>query len=314
MDRLQNNQRLQNILSQIEGVPNLLAQLLNDTRQMTGVITILRSEIDELKSTVREHEDTIRQLRQRAPDQDRDDDWTIPENWGYPNPRSSSPINMDNPWQHSGPPSPLSSPVPALQPPPPAPEAPPAASRSQHPDHLSSVLQRMEDAENSKWIVITLPDLPRVLSDLNNQHTVLGNFVPVMKRALATLGLEEITFNATNYKLQTSGALKIRYPTAHEARRHCHMLRRLIGQNQNRLMIKFSTVLGARHSNERKIFSEAARRLKNDGTITSWDILHMGRRGLIMKTWNRRRLRTFFTLDQAREIIGEERREEMREE
>ena len=167
---------------------------------------------------------------------------------------------------------------------------------------LSSVLQRMEDAENSKWIVITLPDLPRVLNNLNNQHTVLGNVAPVLKRAL--------TLNATNYKLQTSGALKIRYPTSHEARRHCHILRRLIGQNQNRLMIKFSTVLGARHNNERKIFSEAARRLKNDGTITSWDILHMGRRGLIMKTWNRRRRRTFFTLDQAREIIGEERREE----
>ena len=211
---------------------------------------------------------------------------------------------MDNPWQHSGPPSPLSSPVPALDPPPPAPEAPPAASRSQHPDHLSSVLQRMEDAENSKWIVITLPDLPRVLNNLNNQHTVLGNVAPVLKRAL--------TLNATNYKLQTSGALKIR--TRGSERRHCHILRRLIGQNQNRLMIKFSTVLGARHNNERKIFSEAARRLKNDGTITSWDILHMGRRGLIMKTWNRRRRRTFFTLDQAREIIGEERREEMREE
>ena len=300
--------RLNAILSRIEGVPNLLAQLLNDTRQMTGVITILRSEIDELKSTVREHEDTIRQLRNlHPPDQDRRDDWTIPENWGYPNPRSSSPIDMDNRWQHSGPPSPLSSPVPAPHPPPPPPEAPPAAS-------LSSVLQRMEDVENSKLIVITIPDLPRVLNNLNNQHTVLGKFVPVLKRALATLGLEELTLNATNYKLQTSGALKIRYPTAHEARRHCHILRQLIGQNQNQLMVKFSTVLGARHNHERKIFSEAARRLKNDGTITSWDILHMGRRGLIMKTWNRRRRRTFFTLDQAREIIGEERREEMREE
>ena len=192
--------RLILILSQIEGVPNLLAQLLNDTRQMTGVITILRSEIDELKSTVRAQQQQLRGLS--PPDQDRDDDWTIPENWGYPNPRSSSPINMDNPWQHSGPPSPLSSPVPALQPPPPAPEAPPAASRSQHPYHLSSVLQRMEDVENSKWIVITIPDLPRVLSDLNNQHTVLGNFVPVLKRALSTLGLEELTLNA---KLQTSG-------------------------------------------------------------------------------------------------------------
>ena len=60
-------------------------------------------------------------------------------------------------------------------------------------------------------------------------------------------------------------------------------------------MIKFSTVLGARHNNARKIFSEAARRLKNDGTITSWDILHMGRRGLIMKTWNRRRPSSYST-------------------
>ena len=95
--------RLNSLIQQIENVPRYLETLLNDTREMTGVVRILRNELNELKETVTHQEETIRQLTNLLPpDQIRDDDWIIPENWGHPNPRQSDPANGENPW-HSTP-------------------------------------------------------------------------------------------------------------------------------------------------------------------------------------------------------------------
>ena len=91
--------RLNSIIQQIGNVPRYLETLLNDTRQMTGVIRILRNELDELKETVTRQEVTIRQLTNLLPpDQIHDDEWLIPEHWGHPNPRRSDPANGENPW------------------------------------------------------------------------------------------------------------------------------------------------------------------------------------------------------------------------
>ena len=151
---------------------------------------------------------------------------------------------------------------------------------------------------------------------LNNQHLVMGNFVPGIKRALSSLGLEQITHNAIGYKLTASGALKIKFNSGLEARRACHLLRSIVGQIRARgenMTMKFSTVLSPRWGHDRKIFSECARILKLRGDINSWDCIIMGE-GLVMKTWNRHRRRRFYQLDEAREIIGQQRREERREE
>ena len=317
--------RLNSIIQQIGNVPRYLETLLNDTRQMTGVIRILRNELDELKDTVTRQEVTIRQLTNLLPpDQIHDDEWFIPENWGHPNPRRSDPANGENPWhvapspQASLPSSPdpvlpPSSPDPVLPPYSPDPVLPPSPPPSQS-QHLTAVLQRMEDVENLKWIVLTLPDLEQ---RLNNQHLVMGNFVPCIKRALSALGLEQITYNAIGYKLTASGALKIKFISSLEARRACHLLRSIVGQKRARgenMPMKFSTILSPRWAQDRKIFSDCAKKLKSSGDIVSWDCAVMGTQGLVMKTWNRRRKRRFFTLDEAREIIGQQRAEEIREE
>ena len=120
--------RLNSIIQQIGNVPRYLETLLNDTRQMTGVIRILRNELDELKDTVTRQEVTIRQLTNLLPpDQIHDDEWFIPENWGHPNPRRSDPANGENPWHVA--PSPQaslpSSPDPVLPPSSPDPVLPP---------------------------------------------------------------------------------------------------------------------------------------------------------------------------------------------
>ena len=127
--------RLNSLIQQIENVPQHLETLLNDTRQMTGVIRILRNELNELKETVIRQEETIRQLTNLLPpDQIREEDWIIPENWGHPNPRRSNPANGENPWHST--PSPQagapSSPDPVLPPlhpvlPPPDPVLPPSS-------------------------------------------------------------------------------------------------------------------------------------------------------------------------------------------
>ena len=324
--------RLNSLIQQIGNVPRHLDTLLNDTRQMTGVIRILRNEIDELKETVTRQEENIRQLTNLLPpDQIREEDWIIPENWGHPNPRRSNPANGQNPWhstpspQASAPSSPdpvlpPSSPDPVLPPPDPVlppsspdPMLPPSPPPSQS-QRLTAVLQKMEDVENLKWIVLTHPDLEQ---RLNNQHRVMGNFVPSIKRALSSLGLEQITNNAIGYKLTASGALKIKFISSLEARRACHLLRSIIGQIRARgdnTTMKFSTILSPRWGQDRQIFSDCAKKLKISGEIVSWDCVVMGAQGLIMKTWNRRRKRRFFTLDEAREIIGQQREEEIREE
>ena len=326
--------RLNSLIQQIGNVPRHLDTLLNDTRQMTGVIRILRNEIDELKETVTRQEENIRQLTNLLPpDQIREEDWIIPENWGHPNPRRSNPANGENPWHstpspQAGAPSspdpvlppsspdpvlPPSSPDPVLPPSSPDPVLPPSPPPSQS-QHLTAVLQRMEDVENLKWIVLTHPDLEQ---RLNNQHRVMGNFVPSIKRALSSLGLEQITNNAIGYKLTASGALKIKFISSLEARRACHLLRSIIGQIRARgdnTTMKFSTILSPRWGQDRQIFSDCAKKLKISGEIVSWDCVVMGAKGLIMKTWNRRRKRRFFTLDEAREIIGQQREEEIREE
>ena len=203
----------------------------------------------------------------------------------------------------------------------------PAALQSQL---LTSLVNKTIDEENSRSIVLSGVGLMEVLNTrLNNQHEVIGQFVPTIKRALFILGLDEISLMATGYKLYRSGALKIKYAEQIEARRSMHLLRSIIGhmkkaarerhpntpdselealdENFRRARsIKFSIALSGRFNEQRKVFQKCAQTLKRNGVITSWDCILL-KNSLVMKTYDKRKRRKFYNLEDAATINNNER-------
>ena len=164
----------------------------------------LRQDIENLQQRVDTQNDTIdeltRQLHRR--DQIPDDNTIHPEDDlpALPSPHSARSSLSPAP-ANQAPLSPPSSPQ--VSPP------PPATSQSQV---LTSIVNQKNDEVMSKSIILSGIGLLEILQRrLNNQHEILGQFIPSVKRALFILGLEELSCAAVGYKLFRSGALRIQY-------------------------------------------------------------------------------------------------------
>ena len=295
----------------------------SDMANINILIFGLRQDIENLQQRVDTQNDTIyeltRQLHSR--DQTPDDDTIHSE--------------VDQPALPS-PPSSRSSPSPApanqapLFPssPPQRSISPPAPSQSQQSQLFTSIVNQRNDEVMSKSIILSGIGLLDVLQTrLHNQHEILGQFIPSIKRALYILGLDELSGTAVGYKLFRSGALRIQYAEQIEARRMTHLLRSRIGQKKqsarerfpdmhdDELMrqdpdfrmaksMKFSLALSGRFNEKRKIFQKCATILKSSNQIACWDLIFV-RNTLVMKTLDKRKRRKFFTLEEAAAINSE---------
>ena len=299
----------------------------SDMANINILIFGLRQDIENLQQRVDTQNDTIdeltRQLHRR--DQIPDDDTIHPEDDlpALPSPHSARSSLSPAP-ANQAPLSPPSSPQ--VSPP------PPATSQSQA---LTSIVNQKNDEVMSKSIILSGIGLLEILQRrLNNQHEILGQFIPSVKRALFILGLEELSCAAVGYKLFRSGALRIQYAEQIEARRMIHRLRSRIGDlkrlarerfpdtHDNELMrldpdfrmaktMKFSLALSGRLNETRKIFQTCAKILKIRRDIACWDLIFV-RNTLVMKTLDKRKRRKFFTLEEAAAINSEgERREQL---
>ena len=281
----------------------------------------LRQNIANLQQRVETQNTTIEALTMqiRPRDQISDDESDLP---APPSPRSTP---SQAPGHLSSPSSPTPRDLPSS--PSPARGRSPAIPQSQF---LTSLVNKTIDEENSRSIVLSGVGLMEVLNTrLNNQHEILGQFVPTIKRALSILGLEEISLMATGYKLYRSGALKIKYAEQIEARRSMHLLRSIIGHVKKSVRewhpntpdselealdekfrraksIKFSIALSGRFNEHRKVFQKCAQTLKRNGVIASWDCILI-KNSLVMKTYDKRKRRKFYNLEDAATINNNER-------
>ena len=198
---------------------------------------------------------------------------------------------------------------------------------------IPDIVRKMSDADSRRSIIVSGIELLNTapVSDWQtnrNNPEYLGRFVPAIKAGLRTCELDHLAFEASNFKLFPSGALKISYPTTHHAKAMQRYLRQWIGDTKSREQqyddwrdsrmyriaknIKFSIETPARFNRDRATLTKCAKILKSSSRCTWFEFLVI-RNTLVMKTRRTRSGRgareyKYYSVDQAMEIIEEDRR------
>ena len=184
------------------------------------------------------------------------------------------------------------------------------------------ILSRQEDAECKKSVIISGIALQNLLQD-QPQH---GQFIPRIKAALRMADLDFLMYQVENIKLFRSGALKLTYNNSSQARFQILTLRKWIGDIKRRYRstddeipnrpsdiqmraaerIKFCIATPRRFNSDRKILQSAAKHLKETHQIRWFDFLVLDNKMVVKacKGTGRNRTYTYIDSEFAREVIS----------